>query len=113
MEDRSPQPATPIRLLRHVVLIKFKVDANLEKLKEIENAFCALPNKINIIYDFEWGIDVSVEGKTQGFTHCFMVTFRSEADRDAYIPHPSHEEFGVMMRSYLEKILVLDYWVKS
>jgi hypothetical protein len=113
MEDRNPQPAMPIMFLRHMVLLKFKQDTSPEKLKEIESAFCALPNKINAIYDFEWGIDVSVEGKTQGFTHCFMVTFRNEADRDAYLPHSAHEEFCAMMRSYLEKVLVLDYWTKS
>ena len=76
-----------------MVLFKFKDDTGLDKLKAIENAFCALPSKIDAIHDFEWGTDVSVEGKAQGFSHCFMVTFRSEADRDAYLPHPAHEEF--------------------
>ena len=82
----SSVPSAPVMLLRHVVLFKFKDDTGLDKLKAIENAFCALPSKINAIHDFEWGTDVSVEGKAQGFSHCFMVTFRSEADRDAYLP---------------------------
>jgi hypothetical protein len=97
-------------LLRHVVLFQFKERTAPEKLKEIENAFCALPDKIDTIHDFEWGCDVSVESKTQGFTHCFLVTFRSEADRDVYLPHPAHEEFRAIMRPHLEKGLVLDYW---
>ena len=102
-----------ITLLRHVVLFKFKDGTSPEKLKEIESAFCSLPGKIDAIYDFEWGSDVSVEGKAQGFTHCFLVTFRSEVDRDIYLPHPAHEEFRVIMRPHLEKGLVLDYWANA
>ena len=99
-----------VRLLRHLVLFRFKEDTDLEKLKKIENAFRSLPAEIDAIHDFEWGKDVSVEGKTQGFTHCFLVTFRSEADRDVYLPHPAHEKFRALMRPHLEKGLVLDYW---
>ena len=102
-----------MKLLRHVVLFKFKNDTNPEKIKEIENAFCALPNKIDAIHDFEWGTDVSVEGKTQGFTHCFMVTFRNEADRDTYLPHPAHDEFRATMRPQWENGLVMDYWAET
>ena len=102
-----------MKLLRHVVLFKFKDDTSLEKVKEIESAFCALPNKIDAIHDFEWGTDVSVEGKTQGFTHCFMVTFRNEADRDIYLPHPAHEEFRAIVRPHLEKGLVINYWAET
>ena len=100
----------PYKLLRHVVLFQFKDDTSPNKLKQIENAFCALPAKIDAIHDFEWGGDVSVEGKARGFTHCFLVTFKSEADRDIYLPHPAHEEFRSIMRPHLEKGLVFDYW---
>ena len=101
------------KLLRHVVLFQFKEGTVPGILKEIENAFRALPGKIDAIHDFEWGCDVSVEGKTRGFTHCFLVTFRSEADRDVYLPHPAHEEFRAIMRPHLEKGLVLDYWASA
>ncbi len=101
------------KLLRHVVLFKFRDGISTEKVKEIEHTFCALPDKIDAIYEFEWGTDVSVEGKTQGFTHCFLVTFRNEADRDTYLPHPAHEEFRAIMRPHLEKGLVIDYWAES
>lgn len=99
-----------MRILRHVVLFKFRNDTSPEKLREIEDAFCSLPEKIPAIHAFEWGIDVSVEDKTHGFTHCFLVTFKDEADRDAYLPHPAHEAFRALMRPHLEKVLVIDYW---
>ena len=102
----------PARLLRHVVLFKFKDTTTEEQVRTIEDAFCALPDKISTIHDLEWGIDVSVENLSQGFTHCFLVTFVSEADRAAYLPHPDHKAFGTLLGPHLDKVLVVDYWTR-
>lgn len=103
----------PAQVLRHVVLFKFKDGTTDEQVRQIESAFCALPGKVDMIHDFEWGTDVSVENLQQGFTHCFIVTFRSEADRARYLPHPAHKEFGALLGPYLDKVLVVDYWTKQ
>jgi len=55
---------------------------------------------------------VSVENLSQGFTHCFVVTFLSEADRAKCLPHPAHKEFASSLGPYLDKVLVVDYWTK-
>ena len=102
----------PAQVLRHVVLFKFKDDTSSQQVREIVNAFGALPDRVDAICDFEWGTDVSVENLQQGFTHCFLVTFRSEADRAKYLPHPAHKEFGTMLGPHLDKVLVVDYWTK-
>ena len=102
----------PVQVLRHVVLFKFKDGTTSQEVKKIENAFCAMPSKVDAIYDFEWGTDVSVENHSEGFTHCFVVTFLSEADRAEYLPHPAHEEFGSMLGPHLDKVIVVDYWMK-
>jgi len=99
------------RVLRDVVMFQFKTGTEDQTIREIEAAFAALPNRIEAIRDFEWGTDVSVEGKADGFSHCFLVTFDSEPDRDTYLPHPAHQEFVSLVRSHVEKSLVLDYWV--
>jgi hypothetical protein len=99
-------------VLRHVVLLKFKDGTTDEQVGRIERAFCALPDKIDAIYDFEWGTDVSVENRQQGFTHCFLVTFLSEEDRAKYLPHPAHKAFGKLLGPYLDKVLVIDYWTR-
>ena len=106
-EDGLPKDT---EVLRHVVLFKFKDTSSSREIKEIEDAFRALPRKIDAIYDFEWGTDVSVENLQQGFTHCFLVTFRSEDDRAAYLPHPAHKQFGKILGPHLDKVLVIDYW---
>jgi len=108
-----PKPAKePAHVLRHVVLFKFKEDTTKEQIKKVENAFCALPGKVNVIHDFEWGTDVSPENRSQGFTHCFVVTFLSEADRAIYLPHPAHKEFAATLGPCLDQVLVIDYWTK-
>ena len=98
------------KLLRHVVLLGFKETTIPHQIEEVEQTFASLPAKIDIIYDFEWGTDVSVENLAQGFTHCFLVTFRSEAHRDAYLPHPAHQELTELVGPLLERVLVVDYW---
>ena len=97
-------------MLRHVVLFAWKAETTPEKIKEIERAFIDLPKTIDLIHDFEWGIDVSTENLTHGFTHCFFVTFKSREDRDAYLPHPEHSAFVEMMKPYMKDVLVIDYW---
>lgn len=100
------------KVLRHVVLFKFKDRATPEDIKKIEEAFCALPGKIPVIHGFEWGTDVSTENLAQGITHCFILTFRTEADRAVYLPHPEHKAFGAMLGPHLDKVIVVDYWTK-
>lgn len=96
-------------MLRHVVLFSWKPQTPPEKVAEIEAAFAALPATIPQIADFEFGTDVSVEGLADGFTHCFLVTFATTADRDIYLPHPDHAAFGELIRPHLERVLVFDY----
>lgn len=100
-------------LLRHVVLFKFKDGTTPDQIAEIENAFRGLPAKIDAIHDFEWGTDVSIEGRADGYTHCFFVTFKDEDARAIYLPHPDHKAFGAVLRPHVEKVLVLDYWARK
>ncbi len=106
------QPAGTESVLRHVVLFAFKPETSEEDIHAVENAFRGLPTKIEQIHGFEWGTNVSVEGIARGYTHCFFLTFLSEADRDAYLPHPAHKEFGAILRPHAESVLVIDYWTQ-
>ena len=103
-------PEKSEKLLRHVVLFKFKDDATKEQVQEVVDAFRGLPKKIDAIADFEYGTDVSVEGRAQGFTHCFVVSFRDEKGRDAYLPHAAHQDFVKVALPKIDKALVFDFW---
>ena len=99
------------QILRHVVLFKFKEDVTADQVGEVTLEFAKLPSKIDAIVDFEWGTDVSVEGKAKGFTHAFVVGFRNDAGRDEYLPHPAHEEFVKLVGPLLDDVLVFDFHV--
>ncbi len=99
------------KVLRHVVLFKFKDESSEERITKLNEAFNALPDAISVIKDFEWGINDSPEDFHQGFTHCYMLTFASEKDRDSiYTPHPKHQAFVASLQEDLEKVFVVDYW---
>lgn len=111
METKMEKPTTKEKLLRHVVLFKFKDEASEEDVNKLNDAFNALPKAIPVIKDFEWGINDSPEDFHQDFTHCYLLTFASEEDRDSiYTPHPQHQAFVKSLGPHLEKVFVVDYW---
>jgi len=100
------------KILRHVVLFKFKDTATPAQIRQVEDAFRSLPGKISEVKTFEWGTNVSPENLAQGFTHCFLLSFSSDKDRDAYLVAPAHKEFGALLRPNLDQVLVVDFWAQ-
>src|SRR5690349_1553498 len=99
--------------LRHVVAFKFKETATKEQIKEVENAFRALKGKIPEIASLEWGTNISPEKHDKGFTHGFILTFKSEKDRDTYLEHPDHKAFGKLLGPVLGDVFVIDFWAEK
>jgi hypothetical protein len=98
------------KVLRHIVLYKFKDGLPAAEVQEVVDTFTALPSKIDTIVDFEHGMNVSPEGKSEGLTHAFVVSFRDEAGRDAYLKHPAHLAYVDVVKNRREKVVVFDYW---
>lgn len=113
IEEATPEAEADQKLLRHVVLFKFKESATEADIKSVEDAFMALPGKIPEIKDLEWGTNNSPEGLAKDFTHCFFLTFASEEDRAVYLPHPDHKAFGAILGPHLDDVLVVDYWTND
>lgn len=103
----------PKKQLRHVVMYKFKAETTPQQIQEVVDAFSALPGKIDTITRFERGTNVSEENKSEGFTHCFVVTFRDVAGRAVYLKHPAHDEYVKVVKDRREKVIVFDYWVEG
>lgn len=99
--------------LLHVVSFKFKETASKEQIKEVEDAFRALKGKIPEIVTLEWGLNVSPEKLDKGFTHCWVLSFKSDKDRDAYLAHPDHKKFGASLGPVLGDVFVFDFWSKE
>ena len=100
----------PAKMLRHIVMFKFKETTAKEDVQKVVEAFRSLKQSIPQVAGFEYGTNNSPEGLDNGFTHCFLVTFKSDADRDAYLPHPKHKEFVEVLKPHLDKVQVFDYW---
>ncbi len=96
--------------LYHVVSLKFKPDATADQIKAVEKAFADLKTKIPSIATLAWGTNISPEKHDKGFTHCFVLSFVTEKDRDAYLPHPAHKEFGKLLGPVLADVMVIDFW---
>lgn len=105
----APQAQADVGVYRHVVFFKFKDGTTKDEIKAVEDAFRDLSKKIDAITNYEWGTNVSPEGKNNGFTHCFFVTFRDKAGLEAYLPHPEHKAFGKFAGPHFDKVFVFDY----
>lgn len=99
--------------LKHAVFFKFKEGTPEADVRAVEAGLASLPAKIDAIKAFEWGTNNSPETHDQGFTHCFMFTFESEAGLQQYADHPAHRAEAARLIPLMEKIRVIDFWAEN
>ncbi|CAF3350488.1 unnamed protein product [Rotaria socialis] len=100
--------------LRHVVLFKFNEGTSAEDVAKLENEFRSLATvKVSQVKGFEWGTNISKENLDHGYTHCFILTFTSEQDRDTYIDHADHVAYVAMLQPHMAAATVIDFWAQS
>lgn len=109
MANWTTQAAPGAQVLRHIVMYKFKADQTAAQVQEVVDAFTALPKKIEGIVSLEHGTNVSQEGKSDGLTHVFVVTFKDQAALAGYLKHPAHDEYVKVVKDRREKVIVFDY----
>jgi hypothetical protein len=95
--------------VKHVVSFKFKKEATTEQIKRVETAFAALKGAIPQIQSLDWGTNVSKENLDKGFTHMWILSFKSEADVQTYIDHKVHQDFVSLLKPILDDAFVLDF----
>ncbi|UJR36690.1 hypothetical protein I4U23_029407 [Adineta vaga] len=101
--------------LRHVVLLKFKENTPPADITYLEDEFRTLAKVklLTIIKGYEWGKNVSKENLDRGYTHCFILTFTNEQDRDTYLEHPYHKDFVEILKPHMVEATVIDFWVHN
>lgn len=109
----AADPVGKSGMLRHVVALKFKAGTDADQIRKVEDAFRDLKNKIPQIAALEWGTNVSPEKHDKGFTHLFILSFKTEKDRDAYLPHPAHKAFGKVLGPVMDDVFVIDFVAKD
>jgi len=98
------------KLLRHIILFKFKGDASGEQIAEAGKAFLALPEQVKTIHDVEFGNAID---EPETYTHCLLVSFKSEADMKAYGEHPAHIAIGEKYGHLVQEVVGIDYWSRE
>ncbi len=100
-------------MIVHMVLFKVRPDVSAERLERVFRAIGDLRGAIPGILDYSYGAYASPEGLQRGYTHGFCMTFESPAARDAYLPHPRHEEVKGQVLEVLaggiDGVLAFDY----
>ena len=98
------------KVLKHLVMYKFKPECTPAQIQEVVDTFGGLKSKIDTIIGYDHGTNVSQEGKSEGLTHCFVVTFKDEAGLATYLKHPAHDAYVQVVKDRREKVVVFDYW---
>ncbi|MBI1319778.1 MAG: Dabb family protein [Candidatus Hydrogenedens sp.] len=99
-----------MKVLRHVVLFRYKDDVTADQKAEVLTRFAALKDQIDVILTYQGGPNIEAEGLGDGFEHVFCVTFKDEAARAEYLPHPAHKKFVEFAGPLLDKATVADFW---
>ena len=99
-------------MVEHIVLLKLKSEVTAAQLETLSDALFGMAGEIPGIESITAGTNNSPEGKSQGYAYGFIVRFRDEAARDAYLPHPFHRRVASEhIRPLVEDVLVFDYSV--
>lgn len=89
-------------MIHHMVLLKVRGDVSAPDVRAVFEAIGGTSASIPGITGFSWGPYASPEGMNRGYTHGFHMTFTDAAARDAYLPHPVHEQVKVQVLEILE-----------
>lgn len=97
--------------VKHIVLLKFKEGTTEEQINKFFEDALDLSESVPGIDDYVSGVNCSQEGRNQGMTHAFIMTFTDIAARDAYVVHPEHEKFKATNMGIVENALAFDFEV--
>ncbi|MCE0743687.1 Dabb family protein [Acetobacter sicerae] len=119
------QPGT----LRHMVMFRFRPEVTAALRNEVTKRFLALaslsrrPDGKPVVVSIEAGPQNSGENSDLGLQEGYLVTFRSEGDRNFYVGRPvvtdaryfdaAHDAFKTFAGPYLEKVVVFDFPVSA
>ena len=95
--------------VHHMVLLRFKPEANAAVIASLFPALDALRKTIPGILHFAGGLYSSPEGLHQGFTHGFLMTFENASARDAYLVHPDHDQLKNNFLPLVDNIVAFDF----
>ena len=133
-EEAVTAPGYNKGLVRHIVLFRYKDNVTGDQKIEIKKRFLALASECNrngkrYVLSIETGAQNSGEGVDQELEQGFIVTFKSEGDRNYYVGRdliqregnfdPAHDAFKKFVGPFLHEpisptgVLVFDFDTNS
>ncbi|MFP4030188.1 MAG: Dabb family protein [Desulfococcaceae bacterium] len=98
-------------MIRHIVLMTFKGDADPARTEEMERLLGALPSSIPEIRFYEFGRDVVRSERSCDFG--LVSAFDDMAAMKRYQEHPDHQNALTVIREVCSDIRAVDYAVES
>ena len=95
--------------IKHVGLLRFKEGTSQDEIERIFSELMDISENIPGIEDYVSGPNNSPEGKSDGYSHGFIMTFADVTARDAYLPHPEHKRFQAEALPHVESVIVFDF----
>jgi hypothetical protein len=117
-------------IIKHIVLFRYAANVTTDQKSEVIRRFLALRtlakrNGKSYILSIDTGAEISGEGVDQGLEQGFIVTFKSQGDRNYYVGQPvvtdsnfyepAHQAFKDFVGPLLDQngALVFDFPVRS
>ena len=96
-------------MIRHVVMIKFKPEAEISEREKVVAGLRALPQTIDVIREFEVGVDVL--HLSRSYDVAIVSSFADLGALDTYQRHPAHVEVALHIRELSDAVASVDYEV--
>lgn len=85
-------------MIKHVVLIKFKAEVDADARQALYQTIADLEQFVEGWLGYAAGGNVSPEvGMDKGYNGGFIIDFKDEETRDAYLIHPAHQAAGAKL----------------
>lgn len=97
-------------MLKHIVMIRFNAGADAEKLSgEFTEKLNGLLNTVPSLKSMEVGKNIST--KPSAYHLVLTALFDDEEGLNAYRKHPDHVKILERMKTTVEKVAAVDYFV--
>jgi len=94
-------------MIKHVVMLKFKKDADEPGIIELEKKLGVLPGEILEIRSYEFGRDVLRSERSYDFA--LVSVFEEIESLKRYQIHPRHQEVLKKVKDLCESVIVADF----
>ncbi|MBT8456450.1 MAG: Dabb family protein [Rhodobacteraceae bacterium] len=89
-------------MIRHIVLVRFRVDITEDVIESIFGGLTALQTKLPGILGVTAGRSESPEQMERGYMHGFVIDFENWQALDRYARDPDHKALGAQLVDHAE-----------